>query len=240
MLTYSQKGNSPTPRRFDSVISTLPAPGLTDAVTVMVINLYWKKPDLVPQRGFGYLIPRSIPFEQNPERALGVIFDHDAVQGQDTYPGTKLTVMMGGHWWNGWEGYPDSAEGAEMAKAVVRRHLNITEEPDICNVTLNKDCIPQYTVGYEERLRELANSMQDEYNGRVRVVGSQYNGVGVNDCIRAAWRVAHDMKQKGWMSRSVGLDKALDDREWVAEPVAKMGGERVPLKDFEKLMERKP
>ena len=184
----------------------------------MVVNLFYREPPIkiMPgNRGFGYLIPRSVPFEQNPERALGVIFDHDAVQGQDSVDGTKLTVMLGGHWWDGWSDYPTSEEGIMYAKSVVERHLGIMERSTVAHATLNRNAIPQYTVGYEDRLKGVAESLKKDYNGRLRVVGSQYNGVGVNDCIRSAWQLARDMKGNGWKSQSVGLDRVLDTREWV-------------------------
>lgn len=180
----------------------------------MTVNLYYDNPNLLPVDGFGYLIPQSVPFEQNPERALGVIFDSCAIKGQDTAPGTKLTVMMGGHWWNGFEGFPDEAEGLDMARAVVERHLGIKDTPIAHFVNLSKDCIPQYTLGYEDRLKNFATSLQDEFKGRLRVAGSQFNGVGVNDCIRGAWDVVRGLRDDGWKSRSCGLDQVQDSRPW--------------------------
>lgn len=189
----------------------------------MTVNLYFSSSSLLPVEGFGYLIPQSIPFEQNTERALGVIFDSSAIRGQDNAPGTKVTVMIGGHWWDGWTQYPSEEEGLECAKSVLRNHLNIEEEPVAHMVNLSKDCIPQYTLGYEERLRDFANGIQDEYKGRLRVVGSQYNGVGVNDCITGAWNLARGLRGDGWKSRSCGLDKVLDRREWVVAPLSQLG-----------------
>jgi oxygen-dependent protoporphyrinogen oxidase len=180
----------------------------------MTVNLFFSNPSLLPVEGFGYLLPQSIPFEQNPERALGVIFDNSAVRGQDSAPGTKMTVMMGGHWWNGFDGFPDEEEGLAMARKVIERHLGITDEPVASYVNLSKDCIPQYTLGYEDRLRTFASSIQDEFNGRLRVVGAQFNGVGVNDCITGAWNVARGLRGEGWKSRSCGLDRVQDSRPW--------------------------
>lgn len=185
----------------------------------MTVNLYFPTPGLLPVQGFGYLIPQSVPFEQNPERALGVIFDSDAITGQDTAPGTKLTVMLGGHWWNGWEHFPDHEEGVELAKSVIRRHLGIQEEPIECHTNLSRDCIPQYTVGYDERLRAYATVLDSQYKGRVRVVGNQYHGVGVNDCIRAAWLTARSLEGNGWKEKGTGLERAMDDRSWVTAPL---------------------
>jgi oxygen-dependent protoporphyrinogen oxidase len=169
----------------------------------MTVNLFFSNPSLLPVEGFGYLLPQSIPFEQNPERALGVIFDNSAVRGQDTAPGTKMTVMMGGHWWNGFDGFPDEEEGLAMARSVIERHLGITDEPVAHHVNLSKDCIPQYTLGYE-----------DEFKGRLRVVGAQFNGVGVNDCITGAWNVARGLRGDGWKGRNCGLERVMDQRPW--------------------------
>ena len=161
----------------------------TPSVTVMVVNLYYSNPSVLPFRGFGYLLPRSLSFEQNPERALGVIFDSDATIGQDEIPGTKITVMLGGHWWDGWAAYPDEEHGASMAKAILKRHLGVSEEPQAVRVGLQRDCIPQYTVGHHRRM-EQANDALKKFSGRLRVAGNSYNGVGLNDCVRSARDVA--------------------------------------------------
>lgn len=209
--------SSPVKRTFDFVICTLPKEDLTPSVTTMVVNLWFKDPKLVPIHGFGYLIPRTIPFAENPERALGVIFDHDATAGQDSIPGTKLTVMLGGHWWDGWSEYPDQEEGAVFARSILQRHLGITAEPDEIQVTLNKNCIPQYTVGYAERAIGYHRRLQNKYKGRFRVVGSQFNGVGVNDCITGAWQMAANMKNGGWEDNATGLERHASHDSWVVK-----------------------
>jgi oxygen-dependent protoporphyrinogen oxidase len=188
----------------------------------MTISLYYSNPSLLAYQGFGYLIPQSVPFEQNPERALGVIFDSYAIKGQDTVDGTKLTVMLGGHWWNDWAAYPDEVEGLEMAKSVLRRHLGIQDEPTASYVNLSKDCIPQYTLGYEDRLRDFARGIEGEFKGRLRVVGNQFNGVGVNDCITGAWTLARGLRGEGWKSGSCGLEKVRDQRDWVVVEASEM------------------
>ena len=80
---------------YDRVISAFTAPQLErlthgvlpslrqeHAVTIQVVNLYYEDhPDLHhPHKGFGYLIPSTVPLEENPEAALGVIFDSDREQ----------------------------------------------------------------------------------------------------------------------------------------------------------------
>ena len=160
-----------------------------NAVTVMVVNLFYDDPALLSLRGFGYLIPRSVPVQQNPHRALGVVFDSESSFGQDSSSGTKLTVMLGGHWWDEFDSYPDEDEGAWMAKEVLKQHLGVTKEPSAIRVSLQKDCIPQYEVGHESRMARVSFELLSEFSGRVRVAGSSYTGVGINDCIRSGWDI---------------------------------------------------
>lgn len=181
------------------------------AVNVMVVNLFFRSPNLIPVHGFGYLIPRSIPFDQNPERALGVIFMSDSNVGQDTAQGTKLTVMMGGHWWDGWQesDLPDEQSAIEMARSLLERHLQITEEPMLAKAKMMKDAIPQYTVGHTERMKSLHHSLGRELPG-LKVAGAWYTGVGVNDCVRAGRLAAHAVSSdRKYMT---GLERYLDEK----------------------------
>lgn len=160
----------------------------------MVVNLYFQNPKLLPVNGFGYLIPQSAPLAQNPERALGVIFDSDAVHGQDTADGTKITVMLGGHWWDGWDEYPDQQQGVEMARTILARHLGIVDEPGATHVSLQKECIPQHNVGHIDKLSRAHDALLREFRGRLRVAGNSYEGVGMHDCVRSAWEVVKGLK----------------------------------------------
>lgn len=243
---------SPDPVRHDTVVSALSPAHLnalappnttlapdTPSVTVMTVNLYYSQPNMHPP-GFGYLIPLATPFEENPERALGVVFDtayspseadtdtsqwniNDMEQltrereagrminvndfawhnfpskpvVQDTVHarGTKVTVMLGGHWWDGWPAYPSEKEGLEMARSVLSRQLLIHQQPQAWSVNLQKDCIPQYTVGHDERLKQAHAGLARQYQGRLRVAGNWMKGVGVNDCLRSAWDVVKGIRE---------------------------------------------
>lgn len=176
----------------------------------MVVNLFYSNPNILPVRGFGYLLPRSVPFEQNPERALGVVFDSDATIGQDDVPGTKVTVMLGGHWWDDFDAYPDEDEGASMAKALLNRHLGIDEEPRAIRVGLQRNCIPQYGVGHEARMED-ASLRLESFNGRLRVAGNSYTGVGLNDCIRAARDVVKGLVDG---TGKTGLESFVGGKKW--------------------------
>ena len=131
--------------------------------------------------------------------------------GQDIIPGTKLTVMLGGHWWDDWDSYPDEDEGAGMAKAIIARHLGITEEPQAVHVGLQKECIPQYTVGHNDRMRWAHQLLKQEFKGKLRVAGNSYTGVGLNDCVRAAKDVVQGLVTG---EQTTGLDSYANGLVW--------------------------
>jgi len=212
LFSDAQKQSTRTTSLHRPLSSTLTS---TPSVTVCVVNLYYRTPHLLQTltppgglprgvsslQGFGYLLPRSLPFAQNPERALGVIFDSDITPHLHTTIapdklGTRLTVMLGGHWWDGWTSFPSNAEAEEMAQTVLARHLGIVEEPAAMRATLQTNCIPQYTVGHSARMGEAHAGLLDAFGGKLRVAGSWYHGVGVNDCLRSAFEVVQGLSKE--------------------------------------------
>lgn len=265
------------------------------AVNVMVVNLYYKSPDLPIPSGFGYLIPRSVPASENPERALGVIFSSEtagprgpeafqtiqvpdpAIQkklqdrmqkgfgkivkdlesegrlpqgntrvrvtaeedfqedlkrlhqeleesmhderiqvGQDTASGTKLAVMLGGHWWADWadSDLPSEDEGIEMAKNVIKRHLKIDEEPMLAKARLQRDCIPQYQVGYRDDMARIHKELVNTFGGRLKVTGTWWQGgVGFNDCVKNARETSRRVREE-W-DEQTGLEDYTESEKWV-------------------------
>lgn len=122
--------------------------------------------------------------------------------------------MLGGHWWDGWSSYPTSSEAETMALDLLRDHLGITAKPAASQATLLKDCIPQYEVGYQERCESTHGALLEEYKGRLKLVGNQYNGVGVNDCTWGAWEMAKMTKKLGWRQPWTGLERQAGSK-WV-------------------------
>ncbi|RJE26468.1 Protoporphyrinogen oxidase [Aspergillus sclerotialis] len=168
---------------------------LNYAVSIMVVNLYYPEMNAVPYRGFGYLIPRSVPYEKNPERALGVVFG-SGKSTKKTEPGlessnvgTKLTVMLGGHLWDHFKepDYPNHDQAVAMAKSVLERHMGITVEPTLTHSRLHRNGIPQYTVGHQARIKEVSRSVRSDFDKRLSLAGNWYNGVSVMDCIEQAY-----------------------------------------------------
>ncbi|KAF2114066.1 hypothetical protein BDV96DRAFT_495457 [Lophiotrema nucula] len=166
-------------------------------VPVMTVALYYATANLNhPHRGFGYLLPQTLSHDQNPENALGVIFDSDKIVNQDNTPGTRICVMLGGHHWSSLSRLPTEEEGICRAKALLKRHLGIMEEPVRVITRLEREAIPQYQVGHFDVLRK-AHELLKEYDGRMRVAGNCYHGIGVHDCLFGARRVVEDLHEEG-------------------------------------------
>ncbi|KAF8476898.1 hypothetical protein BDZ91DRAFT_843646 [Kalaharituber pfeilii] len=187
--------NLPT-NSFSHVISALPAPltssilpmpiaplSTVEAVTVQVVNLFFPSRNILPVRGFGYLISKSVSPEHNPEQALGVIFDSECqpkmIDGEPFAPGTTL-----------------SQEAVANALSLVRRHLGIVDEATHYMVSTQKNCIPQFTVGHDDRMDFAHELLKIQFSGRLAVAGP-YRGVGINDCIRSAYETVIDMFRAG-------------------------------------------
>jgi len=169
-----------TTQEVDALASSLRS---IPAVTVCVVNLEYLG-EVLPFPGFGYLVPS---FESEP--LLGCVFDsaalphHNAQTGKRT---TRLTVMMGGAWFERHFGSPDSpslslSSFEEMAMSAVRDHLQVTVPPCRTHVTLQKNCIPQYLVGHSQLLSKIDSSLAASQLP-LSLVGSSYRGVSVNDC----------------------------------------------------------
>ncbi|KAL7621126.1 oxygen-dependent protoporphyrinogen oxidase [Parahypoxylon ruwenzoriense] len=221
-LSISDQKKMTTIQPFTHVIATTPYNHVLSAInlenppmataTVMLVTLCFAAPFVNhPHRGFGYLIPNSVPAHQNPEHALGVVFDSDAMPDQDSLPSasqdglyqqvpsTKITVVLGGHWWDerSAAALPTEAEGVRMARRLLRRHLGITEDPVANVVTLRRNAIPQYEVGHCERMARLREQLLERFAGRLRVAGASYRGIGVHDCVFSARSVVEALELDG-------------------------------------------
>ncbi|KAM6294243.1 protoporphyrinogen oxidase [Aegotheles albertisi] len=185
----------------DHVISALPAAALAEvlppeaeplarelrdipAVSVAVVNLCYRGVTL-PVTGFGHLVPSS----EDPS-VLGIVYDSVAFPQHDGTGGTgvRLTVMLGGAWFE--QGFGDPATVApalllQRAEAAVRDQLGLAPPPCQSIVRVHRACIPQYTVGHWERTERIGRVLAGQ-RLPLSLVGASYGGVSVNDCIASA------------------------------------------------------
>ncbi|POR31614.1 Protoporphyrinogen oxidase [Tolypocladium paradoxum] len=241
-----QRQQAPSPESFDRVISTvssqdlaratgdkLPSLAETHSVSIMTVNIWYPRQDIKPP-GFGYLIPRSVTRENNPERALGVFFDSDvAAPAGDEPPGTKLFVLLGGHYYDSGPPPPSEAAAVEQAKSLLERQLGIPRDsPCFAMARLARDCIPQHFVGHHDRMMQADQELRDAFAGRLAVAGGSYSKVGAMGAIRAGYDVARQTAGRGggdgWFT--TGLEHLEFPEPFVGVPLGK-----IPVRRFKQL-----
>lgn len=191
-----------SPQALDKIIhGKIPHLSYNTSVDVAVVNFAYK--DLKMQyNGFGFLVPHPSSSSRNPvPGVLGVVFDSNALSGQENFPVTKLTVMLGGHMWNETFGEAittiDPAIVRQRALDALSAFLDIHEKPDYSLTNLNSQCIPQYYVGHESRLAEMHKVMKETFGHSFSVTGSGYWGVGVPDCVKNSRELVEELLVSG-------------------------------------------
>ncbi|CAH2327262.1 protoporphyrinogen oxidase [Pelobates cultripes] len=151
------------------------------SATVAVVNLEYDG-DVMPVSGFGHLIPSF----EDPV-LLGIVYDSLAFPEHNRRgsKSTRLTVMLGGAWFERVLGDPDTVSAEKLlhlAKEAAKEQLGIQGTPSRTIVNLNKTCIPQYTVGHYKRTESIFHFIK-HHNLPLSLIGASYEGVSVNDCI---------------------------------------------------------
>lgn len=197
-------------------VSKIPCLNDSSFVTVAVVNLCFSRSKL-PLDGFGYLVPRSEL--ENAAGVLGVIFDSCIQQNaisvtsmntpnNQATDDVNITVMMGGYAFEKYFG-PINAITDSLQEAILELALKTVSNPSTLalsrkkllasHVSIHKQCIPSYPVGHATHLKQLSSVLAE--HGRITVIGNSYAGVGINDCIRNAKRVALQIARQAHQGR---------------------------------------
>jgi oxygen-dependent protoporphyrinogen oxidase len=184
--------------------STLPNLSHNPASDVAVVNFAYS-PEQVKLEfdGFGFLTPhRDTKYRVPVPGTLGVIFDSNAMPGQESSSAPKLTAMMGGADWKDAFGKTpigdlDPEVAYSYAKKAISVFLNIHDQPTHSMVNLQKQCIPQYIVGHEERMRGLHHALKEKYGHLMSLTGASYLGVSVPDCIKNSRMLVEELLVSG-------------------------------------------
>ncbi len=96
---------------------------------------------------------------------------------------TKLTVMIGGHYFNSISDFPSKEILLQQSIEILEKHLGIYSTPLHYLVDIHMNCIPQYYVGHYSRLKELHYAIKKHYTNQLSVTGASYWGISVNDCV---------------------------------------------------------
>ncbi|XP_063802876.1 protoporphyrinogen oxidase isoform X2 [Pseudophryne corroboree] len=192
----------------DHVFSAVPAAGLSrllapvaqpmatilhelSAASVAVVNLEYEG-DILPISGFGHLIPS---FEDRA--VLGIVYDSLAFPEHNRRgtASTRLTVMLGGAWFESSLGDPDKVpleKLLNLATEAAATQLGLSGKPTRAITNLNKSCIPQYTLGHWKRMENLFTYIRQNHLP-LSLIGASYEGVSVNDCIYNAKKSVYSL-----------------------------------------------
>ncbi len=148
---------------------------------ITTVVLGFDKDKLLPP-GFGYLIPH-----RENRFTLGTLFSSNMFPARAPGGCSLIEVLVGGR------RHPDRAELDEQvlldhALQDIRNILEITEQPVHWKILRNCSGIPQPEQGYPELLA-WRNKLIGKHNG-LYVCGFGWDGIGINDMIRTAGRVA--------------------------------------------------
>lgn len=151
------------------------------------------KDDIPIDPGFGFLVhsAENTPF-------IGVSYDSHIFPTQNSKPGLRLTAMMGGN-------RPQSPfkvldkpkhEIEQLAVEELSRIFGPAfQSPLVAEAEKATDCIAQYTVGHEAKLKSIDADLK-QYAPQVTMLGAGLRGVSVNDCIRHAHNSALAMSNQ--------------------------------------------
>lgn len=180
--------------------------------SIFLANVYTKKGGLIPAggNGFGFLVPIR---NANPESLLGVIFDSDTeLDAQKFFGGSavgqvpyeKVTLMMGGHYFNT-RGIPSNSINLSAVRNVLSnilrvkldkynlvlrdeaaessKNVTLDENDLLISYNLHTNCIPQYNVGFLDRVDEMVRLVAEMSNKKVSIGGTSLGKLGVPDCV---------------------------------------------------------
>lgn len=166
------------------LISTFPMHVLADLLpiknplkyaSVAIVNMGFHS-QVLPARGFGYLVPSS-----SQEIVLGCVWDSSIFPQQNRDPNqTRLTFMLGGSQHPQIEAMPDH-EVIELALKALHKHMRICVTPAVIQVKKTVKAIPQYPIGHEQWKAEMRRLFP-----KIALSGTAFTGVSLNDCIAEA------------------------------------------------------
>lgn len=181
--------------RVDHIFSCIPAKELGDllpqypalkntlssisAVTVATVYMEYAV-NVIREEAFGFLVPSS-----EDSKVLGIVFDSCCFPELNGIHKSRITCMIGGKWFYDILGDPDVVSSEtilELAIAEVKKHLGIIGLPDRYNVSVHKNCIPQYLVGHHKKLEDIEKEISEKQLS-LSLLGASYSGAGVPDCI---------------------------------------------------------
>ncbi len=132
--------------------------------------------------GFGFLVP-----EVEKRRILGSIWTSSIFANRAPAGTVQFRSMIGG------DGDHESLELSDDELIEITRKelddiLGIEGNPEVVKLYRWEKGIPQFRIGHSEVLKRIESELQRL--GNLHVASNAYHGIGLNDCVKEAHRVA--------------------------------------------------
>jgi oxygen-dependent protoporphyrinogen oxidase len=138
-----------------------------------------------PLDGFGFLIPRNQGL-----RTLGSIWTSSLFMARAPEGHVQFRSMLGGAGDPGVMELTDDQLWDTLRKELGPL-LGIRGDPSFMRIYRWQLGIPQFTLGHRERRARIERLAADHPG--LHLVGNAYYGVGLNDCVKMAYRVARKL-----------------------------------------------
>lgn len=140
-----------------------------------------------PLNGFGFLVPRIEGL-----RVLGTLWDSSIFPNRAAEGYALLRTMVGG------AKSPETAMLADekiisMVFDELKPILTLKTDPDMVRIYRWEKAIPQYLLGHSKKLILLDDRLK-RYPG-LYLTGNAYRGIGMNDCVENAYRLADEIME---------------------------------------------
>ncbi|NOK21537.1 protoporphyrinogen oxidase [Corallococcus carmarthensis] len=149
---------------------------------IAVVHLGFAAGTVPKPDGFGFLVPAV-----EGKAVLGTIHVSTTFPFRAEGGRVLLTCLMGGARRPEVVARDDDALAA-LAREELKAMAGLTATPELTEVIRWPRGIPQYTVGHLERLAAMDERLK-RWPG-LHLTGNAYRGVGINDCVREATRLA--------------------------------------------------
>lgn len=174
---------------MDKTISSVLREIFYPAISVICLG-YRRDKIKHPLDGFGFLIPN-----RERRKILGTLWDSSIFPNRAPDGYVLLRTMLGGVR-NSDLALQDEEKQISLVIKELREIMDIDLQPDFVKVFIHKKGIPQYSLGHENRLKMVDESIK-KYK-RFYITGNAYRGIGVNDCIEnsqiMAERIINDIQ----------------------------------------------
>lgn len=153
---------------------------------VAVVSFGFKKEYVKnPLNGFGFLVPHI-----ENHKILGNLWDSSIFPNRASEDTVLLRTMLGGAKHPVMEALDDE-KISEIVFDELKPVLGLMANPDMTRVYRWHKAIPQYVPGHGRTLDIISERLK-EHPG-LYLTGNAYKGIGINDCIENAYKLAEEL-----------------------------------------------